>query len=73
MLFWRGGMAVMTGAGSVVVGAVKVVALVAHRFTVFQFVVWGCSVGPVRWRFSAGFTEMALSTLGGKVVAGYTV
>jgi len=70
MLFWRGGMAVMTGAGAVVVGAVKVVALVAHRFTVFQFVVWGCSVGPViRRRFPAGFTEMALSTLGGKVVA----
>jgi hypothetical protein len=42
-------MAVMTGAGAVVVGAVKVVALVAHRFTVFQCVVWGCSVGPVRW------------------------
>ncbi len=66
-------MAVMTGAGAVVVGAVEVMALAAHGFTGFQFVVRCCSVCPAGRRFSAGFTEMALSTLGGKVVAPCTV
>jgi hypothetical protein len=65
--------AVVTAVRAVAIAAVKVMALVAHRFTVFRFVVGGCPVGPAGRRFSAGFTEMALSTLGGKVVAGYTV
>ncbi len=59
----------MAAVWAIVVAAVKVMALVAHCCTLFQFV-WGCSVGPVlRRRFAAEFVEMALNTFYSEIVA----